>query len=646
MATQANDPTKYLSYTGGVGTPISNENNGNYARAQQSSGSGGYQYNSESAAAEEAAYFASEAAAQNQKSAGAKNTSGFSAFDATAKYNTGNKFAGTFVNPTSAAPSATPTKAIDTSPGTHEVSALPGATVTPSPTPVGNNASNGSAQANGANIGSAQANGANAGSAQANGANVSTPITAKSADGAYAYTIGSEAGKEFINGAQNGSTINGADGSTWSKDANGNVTITDKYGVTYNVKGTSVATKNDDANAYYNAAISALDSWLTAAKAQSDNSIDYNTQKSIDELTRALEDAQATFQQNQAQIAAQGQYALDNRALYAEARGDKGGIGQAQYNSIMNTMAINQQTVKTEQTKLATDTQRQIADLRAQGEYEKADAVLQLTQTYLGQLLDLQQWAANYAVTADQFDESVRQWEAEYEMAVANLTGEYRGTATLSAQEAALDRAYKAAQIENLYAKTAGTTGSSGSGGASVVGTSALTADTDGYVSTMSQIDAYVKAGYDVYDAVLAVAPGAGITERSNLESAYKTWSLSNTSLEDVFVEAYTNGTSPQSVLNKYKDVYGDVSKDYAAWASGMDAQYDQFYATGKLLLDRKDYDPNSGKTVNTSSSYYPQVYATILDQAPAAIQAKLLNNLAAYNSGFKSYLVGIGVYD
>ena len=43
------------------------------------------------------------------------------------------------------------------------------------------------------------------------------------------------------------------------------------------------------------------------------------------------------------------------------------------------------------QTKLSTDTARQIADLRAQGEFEKADALLELNQTYLSKLMEIQQ---------------------------------------------------------------------------------------------------------------------------------------------------------------------------------------------------------------------------------------------------------------
>lgn len=161
-----------------------------------------------------------------------------------------------------------------------------------------------------------------------------------------------------------------------------------------------------------------LDAWQQAALKQSDGRVDYAVQKAVADLERALQDAQPQFKEQAETVAREERQALDNSALYAEMRGDKGGIGQEQYNSIQNTAAQNHLAVQQAQTKLATDTQRQIADLRAQGEFEKADAALQITQQYLQQLIGLEQWAAEYNLSTAQFQESIRQWEAEYNMAM------------------------------------------------------------------------------------------------------------------------------------------------------------------------------------------------------------------------------------
>lgn len=181
---------------------------------------------------------------------------------------------------------------------------------------------------------------------------------------------------------------------------------------------------------------SQLDQWLETAKTQQTGQIDYATQQGVTELQRAEEDAQEQFQTQRNQVDIDEAKALDNQALYAEARGDKGGIGQEQYNSVQNTAAQNRLAVNKAQTKLATDTARQIADLRAQGEFEKADSLLSLTQSYLSQLMQLQQWGLNFNLSIDEFNASLKQWAAEFEMSQAELTGQYQGAPTWAAAQA------------------------------------------------------------------------------------------------------------------------------------------------------------------------------------------------------------------
>jgi hypothetical protein len=181
---------------------------------------------------------------------------------------------------------------------------------------------------------------------------------------------------------------------------------------------------------------SQLDQWLDAAKQQQTGQIEYATEQGVKELQRAEEDAREQFQTQRNQIDIDEAKALDNQALYAEARGDKGGIGQAQYSTVQNTAATNRLTVNKAQTKLATDTARQIADLRAQGEFEKADSLLSLTQNYLSQLMQLQQWGLNFNLGIDEFNASLQQWAADFEMQQAELTGQYQGAPTWAATQA------------------------------------------------------------------------------------------------------------------------------------------------------------------------------------------------------------------
>lgn len=241
-----------------------------------------------------------------------------------------------------------------------------------------------------------------------------------------AYANGATPG----NGAGSGGVGGGGTNGSGVLNNSGSVSSSGSYTPgTVGTSGGSTYGRNTDLSGY-------LDQWQQATANQAQNKIDYAVNQGINELQRAEEDAQAQFQTERDQIAANEAQSLDNSALYAELRGDRGGIGNAQYNSIQNTAATNRQTVNSEQTKLATDTKRQIADLRAQGEFEKADKLLEISQSYLSQLISLEQWAAEYDLSAAQFQESIRQWEKEYELSVANLMGTYNGQQTLSARNA------------------------------------------------------------------------------------------------------------------------------------------------------------------------------------------------------------------
>jgi len=193
--------------------------------------------------------------------------------------------------------------------------------------------------------------------------------------------------------------------------------------------------------------IDLLDQRIAAATQQANQQIDYATKNQAEDLNRALQGAQSGFQSQMNSIAADEMNALDNSALYAEMRGDRGGIGQAQYNSIQNTAAQNRVSVQQAQQQLTTDTARQIADLRAQGEFQKADALLDLTQKYLSELSNIEQYAASHNLTVDQVNTEIAKWEQEFnanrqqyinglDLSLAELTGRFSdGTQTFAARQ-------------------------------------------------------------------------------------------------------------------------------------------------------------------------------------------------------------------
>lgn len=63
-----------------------------------------------------------------------------------------------------------------------------------------------------------------------------------------------------------------------------------------------------------------LNQWKEASAQQQTGQIDYATQQAVTELERALADAAPQYQTQRNQIAADERKAMDNAALYAEAR--------------------------------------------------------------------------------------------------------------------------------------------------------------------------------------------------------------------------------------------------------------------------------------------------------------------------------------
>lgn len=196
-----------------------------------------------------------------------------------------------------------------------------------------------------------------------------------------------------------------------------------------------------------------------AARQQAERHIDREVQEGVAALQRAEEDAQPGFQATRDQIAIDERQALDNQALYAELRGDRGGIGQAQYASIQNTAALNRRQVSLEQQRLAAETARQIEDLRRQGEFQKADTALQLTQQQLSELMELERWAKEKNLSVAQFNTELARWEAEYawkrrsfgiqtELSLAQMEGVLPdGSPTYAARQAERSRLAAAAKM-------------------------------------------------------------------------------------------------------------------------------------------------------------------------------------------------------
>lgn len=152
--------------------------------------------------------------------------------------------------------------------------------------------------------------------------------------------------------------------------------------------------------------------------------VDSRTEAALLELTRAEERAKAALGSERSRVAIDEARALDNAALYASLRGDQGGIGSAQYNYIMGAAEGSRARIAAEQRQLANDTASEISSLRAKGEYEKAEALLELAQDRLGKLTELYKWSENYKLDQQKLENEISKWRAEFELKKEKLAEE------------------------------------------------------------------------------------------------------------------------------------------------------------------------------------------------------------------------------
>ncbi len=150
------------------------------------------------------------------------------------------------------------------------------------------------------------------------------------------------------------------------------------------IQMTSTTQQNlSDLSPYINQMYDAVDQQIKT-------NINYETQSAADQLQRALQDAQPQYESAIAQQLLETKQAQEAQALRNQVNGDRGGIGSAQVDSIGNTGAKNREAIAQQQRQLATDTARQLADLRAQGKYQEANQLLQSAQQRLSALYNEQ----------------------------------------------------------------------------------------------------------------------------------------------------------------------------------------------------------------------------------------------------------------
>ena len=124
----------------------------------------------------------------------------------------------------------------------------------------------------------------------------------------------------------------------------------------------------------------AINAQYNAAQQQAENTIDYRTQQNINNAQRTYEDSIRDYRNQYRDQTTDMYKAMDNAALVARANGQFGGSATAQVGAVQSEYQKQRQALSLQQQKLATDTVREVENLRAQGEFDKADALLKSRQ--------------------------------------------------------------------------------------------------------------------------------------------------------------------------------------------------------------------------------------------------------------------------
>jgi len=150
---------------------------------------------------------------------------------------------------------------------------------------------------------------------------------------------------------------------------------------------------------------------------------DLQTERAQEQLRRQQKEQEEQLQEQRDEIAADEARALDNQALASALLGERGGMQQARQKEIRRTAAKNQRLVNEAQKKLAKETARAIDQLRADGEFEKADAMLDLNQNLERGLHDILTRVAEGLLEPEEVEPTVRTMTAPQQEAAPAQPG-------------------------------------------------------------------------------------------------------------------------------------------------------------------------------------------------------------------------------
>lgn len=329
----------------------------------------------------------------------------------------------------------------------------------------------------------------NNGSSSSSSASSSKPSSsgALSASGKNgSYTIGSDAGKNFVSGATAGSTMTGSDGSTWKKNNDGTTTIT-KGGQTWTYgssTGGSSYGGSSGGSSYGNSSGSSSDDWLKQAQANSNawHTADAATRKRLQEENQRLYTAHG-YTYN-------GSTGTWSAPLSAEQQQRKNSLNNTDWSTVIGGQiasggrwqdvedSLNNRNEKillnggkldqysndaTAQNAKNYINQMKQVEEQYQAELDRQEEIKQQQQAYYDRMADQinQQYSAMLPSLNQSYDDAARQAYINYrtaqrdlpsQLAAAGISGQGAAESSLVAQNAAYNSAYNQNELARANA--------------------------------------------------------------------------------------------------------------------------------------------------------------------------------------------------
>lgn len=171
-----------------------------------------------------------------------------------------------------------------------------------------------------------------------------------------------------------------------------------------------------------------LDEKYKAAQKQALAQSAYAVEQGTSDIRSQLQQQLPSYQAMREQSAANTQTDLDNLALRSALQGNRGGIGERQYGVVQASGQDRLLEINLEQKNLENTAAKQIADLESQGRFQDAQTVASLAQAKISELINEAQNLRNINIQQEQFNQN-------FGLQEANLTGYYGGNRTMSGQQ-------------------------------------------------------------------------------------------------------------------------------------------------------------------------------------------------------------------